>query len=164
MIFTVNSYGGYQHSGEHKLLNPHETLEQVHSLEHKGVVGIVPNTEETQLGPFSDMDKERSKEGFVAEFTQGGVLVDPETGKAKVVAFTIDVSGQSESGEIWLSSHDVLRKSEEVWLDPGQGSSTEVEDGEEAPEGVASIAGIAMPAMGKLLVVQMVPELPQTAV
>lgn len=156
MIYTVNSYGGYEHSGENKILSPQETLDQALSLEHEFLVGIVPDTRDTQLGPISDMKREGASEGFVAEMTQGGVLFDPETGNAKVVAFTLDIAGQTSSGEIWLSDSDVLRTSEEVTLGTPQDASAE-DDGE-TPESVVSIAGIAMPAMGKLLVVQMIPE------
>lgn len=162
MIFAVNSYGGYQHSGENKLLSPHETLEQAHSLEYEGVMGIVPSSGKTQIGPFTDVDRDRTRDGFVAEFTQGGVLVDPKTGKADVVAYTIDVAGEDGSGEIYFSDSDRLRESERVTLGLNNGSSSaEAADGEETPENVVSIAGIAMPAMEKLLVVQLIPELPQ---
>jgi hypothetical protein len=160
MIYAVNSYSGYEHGGENKLLSPAATLEQAHALKWHGLVGAVPNTRETQLGPFSDMNKDGAQEGFAAEFTQGGVLFDPETGRANVVAFTIDVVGQDGAGEIWFSSSDVLRKSEAVWLDPNSGSLAEIEDDDEGTRQTATVAGIAMPAMGKLLVVQMIPEAP----
>lgn len=161
MIFAVNSYGGYHHSGEDKLLDPHETLEQAHLLEYEGVLGIVPSSGETQIGPITDVDRDRARDGFVAEFTQAGVLVDSKTGRANVVAFTIDVAGENNSG-IYFSDNDRLRKSEEVTLDPNNGSSSsETADNGEAPERIVSVAGIAMPAMGKLLVVQMIPKLPQ---
>jgi hypothetical protein len=161
MIYAINSYDGYQHSSESKILGPDETLKQAHLLKHLGLVGIVPNERGTQIGPFSDMNRDGAKEGFVAEFTQAGVLVEPETGRANVVAFTIDVFGEDDSGEIWLSGSDVLRKSEGVWLNPNNDPSTEVEGSREALQDTASIAGVAMPAMGKLLVVQMIPELSQ---
>jgi hypothetical protein len=166
MIFVINSYAGYEHKGENKLLSPHETLELASSLEHESVEGVVPFNGQTQIGPITDVNEDDRKEGFVAEFTQGGVLVDPKTGKATVVAYTIDVAGKDDSGEIYFSDRDEVRHSEEITLDPtNRSSAPEKADGEEAtdetPENIASIAGIAMPATKKLLVVQMIPELSQ---
>lgn len=164
MVFAVNSYGGYQHSGENKLLSPHEALERAHSLEDEGVfIGAVPLDGRTQIGPISDVNKDGSRNGFVAELTQGGVLFDPSTGKAEVVAFTLDIAIEDErTDELVFSGSDVLRASEQIILGPNNGSSAdEAEDGEEIPENVASVAGIAMPATQKLLMVQMIPELPQ---
>jgi hypothetical protein len=160
MIYVVNSYVGYEHSGESKLLSPHETLEQAHLLEPEGVLGIVPFEGKDQIGPITDIDKDNSEEGFVAEVTQAGVLVDPDTGKANVVAFTLDIAGEDDSGQIYFSDSDKLRISEEVTLDPtnNDSSTAEASNSDTAPENVASIAGIALPASKKLLVVQMIPE------
>lgn len=161
MIFTINTYDGYHHEGDSKLLDAQATLEQACVLEHAGLVGFVPHAGETQTKPFTDVDRDRSREGFVAEITQAGVLVDPEAGKATVTACTIDLAQQYDSGEIYFSSSDELRSSEEVTLDPEGASDeakTEATDSEEPSRTFATIAGIAMPATKRLLVVQMAPD------